>query len=149
MTPAVEAWLHPLRLGNKTPNKPRPPERHKPSSLFTVRANPLFKRGDHLLNELARFLVGQRALTIEQRRRVAYVRLWLLHRRHVEEHERLAQMMVCPEGAKGAERDADHSARFAAPDALDSRPRADIKSILQHGGHRAVVLGRDEQHAVH
>jgi hypothetical protein len=45
------------KLTNDTNNQ-GPQDRQRPSGLFPVRANPLFKRGDDLLDELARCLVG-------------------------------------------------------------------------------------------
>ena len=54
------------------------------------------------VEELARRILRQGAFFIEQRRRAADVSLGLLQRRHVEEHERLSEVVIRAEGAQRA-----------------------------------------------
>src|SRR5712672_490451 len=57
-------------------------------------------------------------------------------------------MLVGAEAADRARRDADDSGRLLVPDALAIGPRTDIDGVLEHAGHRTVVFGRYEQHAI-
>src|SRR5271166_1854630 len=57
-------------------------------------------------------------------------------------------MMVGPEPANTAWRGTDDCTRLTAPCALAIGARADIDRVLQHGWHRAVMLGRDEKNRV-
>src|SRR5664279_6659011 len=57
-------------------------------------------------------------------------------------------MMVGAEPADSARRSTDDGARFATPSALAIGPRADIDGVFQRGGHRAVMLGRNEKNRV-
>ena len=68
--------------------------------------------------------------------------------RHVEEHQRLAQMMVGPESAYSARRDRNHSAGLAAPRALTIRPRADVDRVFHDRRHGTVVFRSHEQDPV-
>src|SRR5690242_14971293 len=59
--------------------------------------------GLHVLaQEIARAIVAQLAFVIEQRVGMADVSFWLLQARHIEEHQRLAQMVIRTEGADRA-----------------------------------------------
>src|SRR3954470_7262971 len=58
------------------------------------------------LQELPRGIIGQIPLFVKQFRRATDVGLGLLHRRNVQEHERLSQMMV---GSERRERPGRHA----------------------------------------
>jgi hypothetical protein len=101
-----------------------------------------------ILEELARTLVHELALLVEELVRVADVSFRLLYRRHVQKYERLPQVVVCSKRANRARRCADHSARLSVPHAVAIRPRPDVQRVLQCGRDGAVVLGGDEEHGV-
>src|SRR5262249_33849637 len=60
---------------------------------------------------------------------------------------RLAQMMVRPEPADRALRNADDAARLAVDPVLAVRARGDVDRVLEQARHAAVVFGRDEENA--
>src|SRR4051812_15672650 len=98
--------------------------------------DPRSERCSELTQELARALVLQLAARVEQIRSASDVGFRLLHHRDVQEHERLAQMMVCTESADCTRRHADHGAGLAVPYALSIGTRADVDRILQGRRHR-------------
>ena len=101
-----------------------------------------------LLQEVARRVVGQRTARVEELGGFANVGLGLRHRRHVEEYERLPQMVVRAERANRSGRNADDRPGLAAPCAVSVRARADVDRVLEHAGHAAVVLGCHEEHCI-
>jgi hypothetical protein len=70
--------------------------------------------------EAASALVGQFSLSVEQIGRLADAGFRLLHRRRVQEHQRVAQVMVRADCAERSGQGADHRTRLAAR-ALDKR----------------------------
>jgi hypothetical protein len=62
---------------------------------------------------------------------VANIGFRLRHRRDIEEHQRLPQMMVRAEAPDGTRRDADYRACLAALGVHSIGPRADIDVICQ------------------
>jgi hypothetical protein len=85
---------------------------------------------------------------IEELVNTAKIGFGLLHGRHVQENERLPQMMIGAEGPDRARRAADDRTRLAVPDTASIRPGTDIQRILENGRHRSVIFRRDEQHCV-
>ncbi len=104
--------------------------------------------GHELAEEGGRVLGCQRAVLAEQIGGAADIGLGLLHHRHVQEHEGLAQGVVAAEAAQLVGRLADDAGGHAVEYALPRRPRADVDRVLQAGGHGAVVFRSDEQHRV-
>ena len=88
------------------------------------------------------------ALIVEQGEPAADIGFRLLQHGHVEEDQRLAQVMVGAEAADRARRDAHHRRRLLRPDAAAVGAGADVDGVLQDAGYRAVVFGRDEQNGV-
>src|SRR6476659_2527857 len=76
-------------------------------SPLPVLLDPLREGLHEFAEELAGAVVRQMAFGVEEVRGVADVGFGLLQRRHVEEDERLAEVVVGAEGAEGAGRDAD------------------------------------------
>ena len=112
-----------------------------------ARSRPRMRRGTSRANcFVSGFL--KRAVLVEQVAGAADVGLGLRQRRHVEEDQRLAQVVVGAEAADRARRADHHRRGLAAPRALPVRTRADVDRVLQHAGHRAVVFRGDEQHRV-
>nr|GEU28146.1 hypothetical protein [Tanacetum cinerariifolium] len=103
---------------------------------------------DEFFQELPGAVVVQFAVGTEQVGSAADVHLGLLQHRHVEEHQRLAHVVIGAERTGGAGRDADHAGGLAAPHAAAVRTRADVQRVLQRTGGGAVVFGGEEQHAV-
>jgi hypothetical protein len=93
-------------------------------------------------------VIGDLAVGIEQLAGAADIGFGLRHRRNIQEGKRLPQMMVGAEPADTAWRGTDDCTRLTAPCALAIGARADIDRVLQHGWHRAVMLGRDEKSRV-
>src|SRR5713101_1967819 len=118
------------------------------SALRSDRLDPIRERLHELLQEFAGTIVDELAMFIEELVGMADIGFGLLHGRHVQEHERLPQMMIGTEGPNRARRTADDRTRLAVPDAASIRPGADIQCILENGRHRTVIFGRDEQHRV-
>src|SRR5262249_7593807 len=116
-------------------------------SCFDVLRHPARERFGELDDELPR-LVDEVPVRIDAFAKRPEVRFRLLHRRHVEVGQRLAQVVIGAEAADGADRAADDSRPFAFPGALAVRARRDVDGVLEHARHRAVVLRRDEQHRV-
>src|ERR1044072_446552 len=79
--------------------------------------NPFLKSVEIGLQEfLCRFV--ELPGVIEKPGRIADIALGLLQRRHVEEHQRLPQVMVRAETRDGADGDAKHARRLARKSAL-------------------------------
>src|SRR5205814_2031041 len=110
--------------------------------LGDILLDPLRERVQELLQEVARRVVYQRTARVEELGGFANVGLGLRHRRHVEEYQRLPQMVVRAERANRSGRNADDRPGLAAPCAVSVRARADVDRVLEHAGHAAVVLGR-------
>src|SRR6266851_3325840 len=123
----------------------------KTSGALTLRSDrldPFRERLHEFLQEFAGTIVDELAMFIEELVGMADISFGLLHRRHVQKHERLPQMMVGAESPDRARRTADDRTGLAVPDAASIRPGADIQRILENGRHRTVIFGRDEQHRV-
>lgn len=93
-------------------------------------------------------VIGELAVGIEQLVGAADIGFGLRHRRNIQEDKRLPQMMVGAEPVDTAWRGTDDCTRLIALCALATGARADIDRVLQHGWHRAVMLGRDEKNRV-
>src|SRR3954466_7905214 len=74
------------------------------------------------LQELLRRIIGEIPRFVKQFRCAADVCLRLLHRRNVQEHERLSQMMVGSERRERAGGDADDGAGLPVEDTVALRP---------------------------
>src|SRR6266498_42574 len=80
--------------------------------------DPRGERLDELAEVLARAFVHQIAVRVEEARDPPDVRLRLLHRRHVQEDEGLAQVVVRAEPREHARRDARDRGGLAGPRAV-------------------------------
>src|SRR5256885_12448382 len=92
------------------------------------------------LQELPGGIIGEIRRFVKQFRRATYVGLGLLHRRNVQKHERLSQMMVGAEARERTRRDTDDRTGFPVEDAVALRPRRDIDRVLEDARNRPVVF---------
>src|SRR5450755_17365 len=113
-----------------------------------VFVDPLRERLHELVHELPRCVVGDRPRVAEHLGCAADIGLGLRHGRNVEEHQRLAKVVIGAERAQSPGREAENRSRLAVPRALAVGTRGDVDRVLEHARHRAVVLRRDEQHRV-
>src|SRR5437588_2598804 len=111
-------------------------------------SNPVGERRHELLQELARSFIRELAICIEKLVGAAEISLRLRHRRHVQEYQRLSQVMVGAKSADGAGRGADDGSGLAVPRILSIWTRGAIERVLQHAGNRAVVFGRYEKNGI-
>src|SRR5712671_5610555 len=126
-------------------------ELHLASDALTLRPDrldPFRERLHELLQEFTGAVADELAMLIEQLVGMADIGFGLLHGRHVQEHERLPQMMIGTEGPDRARRTADDRTGLAVPDAASIRPGADIQRILENGRYRPVIFGGDEQNCI-
>src|ERR1700761_8227408 len=95
------------------------------------RLDPVRKRLHDPPQECAGAVTDQRAMFVKQLVDMTDIGFRLLHSRHVEEHERLSQMMIGAESPDRARRAANDRTGLAVPDAASIRSGADIQRILQ------------------
>src|SRR3984893_16715595 len=117
-------------------------------ALRPGRLDPIRERLHELLQEFAATIVDELAMFIEQLVGIADIGFGLLHGRHVQEHQRLPQMIIGTEGPDRVRRTAYNRTRLAVPDAPSIRPGADIQRILENRRQRPVVFGRHEQNCI-
>ncbi len=116
------------------------------SACFGIGGDPCGERLHETLQEFAYTVVDELAVGGEQFISAADIGLRLRHRRHVEKHQRLTQMMVGAEPADRAGRSADDGAGLAAPHTRPLGPRAHIQCVFHRRRHRPIVLRRHEQY---
>src|SRR4051812_7912544 len=93
-----------------------------PLAFRSCRLDPIRERLHELLQEFAGAVADELAMFIEELVGMADISFGLLHRRHVQKHERLPQMMVGAESPDRARRTADDRTGLAVPDAASIRP---------------------------
>src|SRR5690348_10421941 len=84
-------------------------------SACAIATDPALEAGHHAAAEIASGGIGEASMLVHQLVYAADIRLGLLHARHVEENQALAQMMIGAEGALRARRAADDGAGLAVP----------------------------------
>src|SRR5690606_39434966 len=75
-----------------------------------VKGHPTFKRVKKFLHELPCRIAYKFSVLVEQFFRIANIRFRLLHGRNVEEHERLAEVVVGTKSSHRPLRNTDHRA---------------------------------------